>query len=279
MKSHISREVILNLNSPIPQPNNAFSEGACPICDGADRTVRFNWRLSSETSQGEFKKYTRTLLEKNPLKVGFLFECPTCGQQWYLDGLREMMTVIPRNKTALIEKWNASPLFLSSDLFKKAKSIGATPVHQNSTERNYAEVPCKVLTRKGENIDKCLLLFRNGPPLESYGRAIGFIQDIADLTPSDYALPFEVRAASSQSKETRTGSALTPVESNQGVRFNLNWAVNFFDKKNIQGKDIHLLMLNPQNKRQRFPIISEPIGDITFFMGDFNENTSKLFNP
>jgi hypothetical protein len=232
-----------------------------------------------ETPQGEFKPFTRTLLEKKKLKNGFLFLCPDCGRQWYLDGAREMMTVVPENKMNLIEKWTSFPLVLPPSLWAKAKLIGATPAHRIANEPHYAEVPCRVTTLAGDPIDKCLLLFSDRPPLETLGKAMGLINDIADITPSEYALPLAVRTASGQSQETRTGSALTPVESEAGVRFNLNWTVNFFDKKGIRGKDLRLSAENPVNKTRRYPIINEPLEAITFFLGDFDETTSDLFNP
>jgi len=259
-----------------PSGGESLLPAACPICDGARTTVRFNWRLAAETP-GEFNKYTRTLLEKKSLKSGFLFECPTCGQKWHLDSVREIMTVIPRDKVALVEKWDSAPSFLAPRLFEKAKAIGATAAHRNSLDQDYAEVPCRVLTHQGETIDKCLLSFRKGPPLENYGNSIRLAQEIADIHPSDYALPREVRTASSRSEETRPGRAWTRVESARGAAFNLNWTVNLFDWKGVLGKDIRLPARKAENKPRRLPVIREPMEAITFFIADFNEKTPGLF--
>ena len=140
----------------------------CPTCDRGDQTVRFNWKMAAEAPGGEFGRYTRTLQEKKPLKAGLLFECPTCQRPWYLDASREMISLVPDGKLSLLEKWGETPLSLPPELLEKARAIGATPAHQLSGEKNYAEIPCRVLTRQGVWIDKVLLVFKVSPPLEDY---------------------------------------------------------------------------------------------------------------
>jgi hypothetical protein len=249
----------------------------CPTCDRGDRIVRFNWKLSLETPEGEFGRYTRTLFEKKTLKAGRLFECPTCQRPWYLEGSGEMMSLVPEDRRSLLEEWGSTPLNLSPELMEKAGEIGATPAHQLSGEKNYAEVPCKVLTRQGEWMDKCLLAFKSSPPLEDYPLPSRLLKDVADIQPSDYALPLEIRSASSLSVQDKLGRATTLVESAESRRFQLNWTVNFFDREGIPGKDLRLAVGKPKRAKGRVPLAAEPLEQITFFFGDWSENLRELF--
>jgi hypothetical protein len=249
----------------------------CPVCDRGDTTVRFNWKLSLETPEGEYGRYTRTLFEKKALKAGRLFECPTCQRSWYLEGSWEMMCLVPEDKLSLVEEWGSAPLNLPPELMAKAGDIGATPSHQLSGEKNYAEVPCKVLTRQGDWIDKCLLAFKLSPPMEEYFLPARLFKDVADIQPSDYALPLEVRSASSLSAQVRPGRATTDVETAEGRRFLLNWTVNFFDRDGVQGKDLRLAAGKPKRGKGRVALAAEPLKEITFFFGDWSENLRELF--
>lgn len=207
---------------PVPDLSSKRRNGlqlGCPACDRRDRILRFNWKLALEMPMGEFSAYTQTLVEKKTLKAGFLFACPTCQKPWYLDGNREMMILVPDGKMALLEEWGASLMQLPLGLIEKAREIGATPAHQLSGEKNYAEVPCQALTSRGAWIDKCLLCFKATPPFETYSKHALLIKDITDIRPSDYALPLEVRIATCKSAQGRPGRALTRVVSTGGRSF------------------------------------------------------------
>ncbi|HEY5040024.1 MAG TPA: hypothetical protein VIJ93_13230, partial [bacterium] len=147
-----------------------------------------------------------------------------------------------------------------------------------SGEKDYAEVPCKVLTRQGEWIDKCLISFKATPPLTTYENHVRFISDVSDIQPSDYALPVAVRTASSQSKEARMGRAPTYIETPEGRSLCLNWTVNFLDHKGLKGKDVALARENSKLRKGRMTIVNEPIEMITFFMGDWTESARELFH-
>ena len=95
---------------------------------------------------------------------------------------------------------------------------------------------------------------------------------MVDIEPSDFALPLAVRAATCRSRETRTGFAPTYVESPEGLKFALNWTVNFFDKKDLIGKD----MVLSEGKPGRLPTVQEDMDDITFIIGDWSEEIREL---
>jgi len=249
----------------------------CPACDGGWRTIQFNWQVALSEPQGEWGRYPKTLLKKKSLKRGYLYECPACGQQWYLDGNNEIISILPEETASLVEEWDSKPLTLSPELWEKAKAIGATPPHQYTEDKNYAEVPCKVVTRQGETIDKALITFVTAPPLADYQQKARFIKDIADIQPSDYALPHSVRFAASHSNELR-GTGPTYVESSESGLFCLNWVVNFLDNKGTKGKNMALSAQSPNRRPPKTPVINEALDKITFFIGDWSEKVRGLID-
>jgi hypothetical protein len=158
-------------------------------------------------------------------------------------------------------------------------SIGATPPHSRARQTRYAEVPCRVQTREGEWIEKCLLTFLSAPPLEDYYEKARLITDIADIEPSSYALPVPVRAATTRSQPDEKGQALTLVETSAGKRLYLNWNVNFVDRKNMKGQDFHLVesfsKSQGKKKQGKLAVIREPFETLTYFIGDWSEEIQK----
>lgn len=250
--------------------------GGCPTCGGPEGTVRFDWKLAQEDPTSEFASYTRTLTEQKSLKTGSLLKCGSCGQKWWLDPKRETLTLIPRDKLLLLEKWNSAPSVLPPQLLEKAQGIGATPAHELSGVTDYAEIPCKVRTLQGEVLDKCLITFRSTPPLENSTRPPRFLSEIVDLSPSDDALPHLVRLESARSKQDKPGRAPTWVVA-KGRPFLLNWVVNFLDRKGHLGKDIRLAPKGSKHPKGRVLSCSEP-EDLTVFIGDWTYDLRKLFD-
>ena len=260
-------------------PSSGKKNG-CPTCAGEKDTVQFNWQWAQETPDSDLGGAVRYLKQKKELKSGFLFQCSSCGQPWYLDKVREKMTFLSSDQARLMEIWGSTTLSLSNNLYKIVKAIGATPPHVRARQTQYAEVPCRVQTRTGEWLDKCLLIFTAGPPLEDYYHKARLIDDIADLQPSSYALSASLRLAASHSEPNEKGQALTMVETPEGKRLWLNWSVNFVDRKGIQGKDLHLanvLSKSPSKKKSsKLAVLQEPIASITFFIGDWSEKIREL---
>ncbi len=248
--------------------------GACPACDGGWQTIQFNWQLALSEPQGDWGRYTRTLLRKKAFRRGSLYQCPRCAQAWYLDAAGELMTVVSPEKAGLLERWGASPQTLSDSHWLKAKLIGATPAHQLSNDPQYAEVPCRIQTRQGKKIDRCLIVFSSEPPLAEDPGSLVWPDEIAELEPSDFALPRFVRRSSCLSRETKPGSAPTAVETPDQKTFLLNWSVNFFDEDGVPGKNLALAKKN--DKRAR--LVGEPLDRITYVRVDWSPRVGELLD-
>jgi hypothetical protein len=249
--------------------------GGCPACDGGWRTIQFSWKAALSQPMGEWGRYPRTLVRTRALKRGALYECPTCGQRWALDGAGETLSILPDEAFPLLEGWDSAPLDLSPDLWEKARAIGATPAHQYSQDKDYAELPCRVLTRKGESLDKCLITFSSSPPLADYQRNARLVTEVAGILPSDHALPRPVRLASSRSSEVR-GMGPTYVRSADGRLFCLNWVVNFLDQKGALGRDMALVPQPPARRPPQTTLVTEELEKINFIIADWSPKVREL---
>ncbi|MGH7740077.1 MAG: hypothetical protein ACREL1_08025 [bacterium] len=268
----------MRFNPRAPKSKKAGSEsarGGCPACDGDWRTIQFDWKLSLSEPTRAPGHYSQTLLKRESLKRGSLYECSACGQVWYLDSRQEMMTVVPEEKISLLARWGSGPQILSESLWTQARAIGATPAHLKSLEKNYAEVPCRGITLQDESFDKGLIIFSLESPLALEAGKILLASDLLDIQPSDFALPAALRRASALSIESKAGVAPTPVQSPDGKTFLLNWTVNFFDRDGLFGKDLR----TASSPSKRAPIVAEPLAKMTFILADGSPRISELLGP
>jgi hypothetical protein len=269
------KENLLRFDKRLPIPGktpNDEAPGACPACDGGWRTIQFNWRLALAEPRGDWGRYTRTLLRKKTFRRGSLYGCPQCAQAWYLDAAQELMTVISKEKVVFLERWGSKPQTLLEALWLKAKLIGATPAHRLSNDPQYAEVPCRVQTYQGKKIDRCLIVFNLEPPLAEDQSNLLWPGEVAELEPSDFALPLSLRRASCLSRETKPGHAPTAVETPDQKHFLLNWSVNFFEEDGIPGKN--LVLAKRIEKRAR--LVGEPLDQITYIPVDWSPRVGEL---
>ena len=241
--------------------------GGCPTCGGPDGTLRFDWVLATQDPESDFAPYASTLIEQKPLRSGSLYKCSHCGQKWWLDVEGSTMRLVPRERLLTLEQWSSIPLVLSPALLEKARTIGATPVHALAQEKEYAEVPCRVVTLRGENLEKCLLVFRKDPPLET--GPLRLASELADLSPSDFALPLDVRRTSVRSQPGKAGRAPTRVRDPQGRAWNLDWVVNFVDQKGLRGCDLRLAAPGATPSKGRATWLQEPEG-LPLFLADWD---------
>jgi len=239
----------------------------CPTCGGPDGTVRFDWVSATQDPGSEFAPYAVSLQEQRPLKSGHLFKCGACGQKWWLSPERETMTLVPRDRLMLLEQWSSQDLTLSPGLSAKVRSIGATPAHRLATRKDHAEVPCRVRTLGGEDLDKCLIVLGTHPPLGPSPKAPRLATEIADILPSPFALPHKVRLATTRSGPDPKGHAPTWVLDPQGKPLLLDWVVNFLYHRGLEGSAVRLAPKGMKRPKGRVLRHQEP-EDPTVFLAD-----------
>ena len=160
-------------------------------------------------------------------------------------------------------------------MLEKAKKIGATPYRIFPGEISHLMVPCKVITRDRSIIEMSLVCFQSIAPIESWQKHVRPASEIFDIMPSVYALPYRIRLTTTKAKEIRMSYSPTPIKAMLWQRFNLNGISNFFDYREIKGKDI--------SKSWFFSINSLTFSDntdkITFFIAELTDEIMSKLAP
>ena len=207
----------------------------CPSCDGMGYKS-FNWEMAQERTGDEIDKYPKYLEKEQFLKFGDLYRCPICDEKWFLDPKEQFMIVVPKDRLALLWDWHSRQLYLNKELLSKAKSIGTNPSRIYEANSEHVAIPCKVTTRKSEDIDFSMIVFQTGHPIDTQAKNIRFVDEIADIEQSKYALPSAVRIACSRAEEVSMTFAPTYVQTSDGQPFVLNWMPSFFWYNGIEGE-------------------------------------------
>lgn len=212
--------------------------GAEPACDacGAGATVSFNWRYAQERRSAEDVERINLFAAWKNLRRGKLYRCLACQAVWHLDGDSERMTHVNDERIELVLAWNAAPITLPADLVAIVQQIGPTPpdVYGNGRERR--ATPCAVETNSGEIFERAMICVQADAPVDDHLQfRLG--SEIARIHESAFALPAEVRRASSLAPEMRMGFSPTLIEMPDGRRFVMNGMTSFMVMDGHAAKD------------------------------------------
>lgn len=242
--------------------------GAEPDCDacGAGATVSFNWGFAQERRSAEDVERINLFSVWKSLRRGALYRCRVCQTVWHLDSHSERMTHVDERRIELVLAWDAAPITLPPDLLHIVQQIGPTPpdVYGNGRERRVT--PCSVETNSGETFERAMICVQVDAPVEDYMRfRLG--SEVASIHESAFALPAEVRRASSLAPEMRMGFSPTLIEMPDGQRFVMNGMTSFmvvdgYAAKNAQVANGNYFQENPP------PGFIETPKDIVYFIVD-----------
>ena len=212
----------------------------CPRCDGSNY-ISFPQaeNIKNETTKNPNTKYIDYIKEIRKLKHGALNQCLICHAFWYGDDAH-ILHFIDEQRMPLLIEWSESKNTLSVLLLLKAFQIMPTPPDIYGNRSEYISIPCSITTVDNINYPKALLLITKLPPIRQAIEKVRFSNQIKDVRPSPFALPFKVRQACSMAKEIRMGFSPTIVSSNSGTEFILNGICDFFDHRGITGEGIKL---------------------------------------
>lgn len=211
---------------------------AIPRCEacGAGSVVGFNWDHARRSRDAETRRRVAALGAPRKLRSGTVYSCTRCNAAWYLHGDRPWMEAVPEGRMPIVEAWNRAPLVLPEAVRAALDAIGRTPPDLYGNGDAYHETPCSVVTASGEELNLAVVSRQRGAPVEE-SRNYRLASEIAEVRPSDFALPLDVRIASSRSPELRMGFAPTPIEMPDGGLFVLNWATHFLDEPGYSAAD------------------------------------------
>ncbi|MDO9474222.1 MAG: hypothetical protein Q7J28_14300 [Caulobacter sp.] len=176
------------------------------------------------------------------------------------------MTYVNDGRIELVLAWDAAPITLPPDLVHIVQQIGPTPpdVYGNGRERRVT--PCAVETSSGEIFERAMICVQADAPVEDHMQfRLG--SEIASIHESAFALPAEVRRASSLAPEMRMGFSPTLIEMPDGRRFVMNGMTSFMLVDGYAAKDAQVtngsyFQENPP------PAFIETPKDIVYFIVD-----------
>lgn len=210
-------------------------EPNCKAC-GAGATVSFNWGFAHERDSPEDAERVAPFIRWELLRRGSLYRCDLCSEVWHLDGGGQTMTYVSSARLSLVREWDRSPIELTGDLEARLERIGPTPpdVYGNWSDRRVT--PCKVITTAGEEVDPAMVCVQLDAPVQDYLHfRLG--SEIADIGESAFALPLDVRLASSRAGEMRMGFSPSLIEMPDGKRFVLNGMTSFMKDRIYKAAD------------------------------------------
>ena len=242
----------------------------CPTCL-AGALLSFSWDFAQKqsislTAAPAFAMpNVAAFTSPEPLRQGTLYRCRACNRCWHLDAAKRMMSHVLEARVPLIRAWSREAIMLSQVFRSQLESIGPTPSDIYGNGREYVETPCSVVTKDGERIDIAVLSNQTHAPFEQ-SRRYRLGSEIAEIYSSPFALPLDVRVATSQAQELRMGFAPTLVETEDHRLFILNWRESFFVK---DGCDPTRVKVSPRGvDLSQMPEIVAPPAEITYFVAD-----------
>jgi hypothetical protein len=175
------------------------------------------------------------------------------------------MTHVSSARLPLILGWDREPIELEEDLVPRLAQIGATPpdIYGNLSDKRLT--PCKVVTTAGERVDPAMICVQLDAPVEdNMNFRLG--SEIADIEESEFALPLNVRLASSRAKELRMGFSPCLIEMRDGKRFVLNGMTSFMVEPGYNAYDAEVAMGSFFTEDPPPPLLGSP--NITYFVVD-----------
>lgn len=158
----------------------------------------------------------KPLVWQRDLRIGHIYTCPRCDKAWYLWSERPFRQPLDPAAMPLVEEWNAAPVMLDEAMRAILKEIGASPTHPTPRNR---ETPCAVTTVANEHFSCAILRQQNYAPCWVSGKKWRLATEIAELGPSPFALPLDVRTSTFHAPEIQKNYNPTLIEMPDGQFF------------------------------------------------------------
>ena len=177
-----------------------------------------------------------TIREVSHFKTVIEYRCDKCETLWILAEKAEFINKVVR--TELYAKWKSqSWLPTSSQMAVLNKIVGARDYYGKNMY-----FPCEVRQSNGLRVKKAIITATTG---DCFGRfpldqEVIILDDSYRISPSDYALPADVRAATMIAVEKSMGYAPVNVKDINGKQYTLSNQMHFFEVDGIRGPDIAL---------------------------------------
>jgi len=247
----------------------------CPKCQG-ECVEQCNWKWLRSPAGRKHFPLKLTLSQRRKLRFGRLLACDDCGQEWFLDESRTMLYLLEKDQLPLFERWSRRALRVPAAIRPKLAAIGATPPDLYGNDKEFIWIPCAAKFKKGGWTDLALISLQKIPPVSGLNyKKTRFLDEVADVRPSAYAVPRDVRAVAAKSEEILNGYQPTFVSTSDGKAFTLVGTVNFVKYRNVKGRDIRLRGEGFSRSGQGMTTGERYVG-ITLIVGDWMKGDEKL---
>ena len=205
------------------------------------------------------------------LKFGHLYQCSKCGQSWFLHEHKHWLHRIRNDHLPLVRHRNQKCLTVGDSVLSILASIGGV----EDFYEDYIAVPCSVQNMSGQQHEKAIVLVSKQPPFGWHERQkVHWANEVAAVSASPFALPLDVRRASSEKSEEAMGFAPVGVVDKKGTEYTLGHESHFFDRNGIKGEEISLSL---RQKKRRNVVWPEPAQ--VFYFIDWFDGCEELLVP
>ena len=190
-----------------------------------------------------------TIKFNSKIKTVVEYRCDKCETLWILADNAQFVNKVFRKE--LYEKWKLQswvPTISQKEVLNQI--IG---VHNYYKTNLY--LPCKITLPSGRWIEKAVLVATTGDCFGEFpvDHKVTILDGSYGISPSDYALPANVRAATMVAEETSMGYAPVGVKDTSGNRYTLLREAHFFENDGVLGPDISLDDSPPSRRSIVYP--------------------------
>ena len=163
-------------------------------------------------------------------------KCEKCGTQWVLADKAQFISKVVRNE--LYEKWKSRAWMPTTSQREILNQITGAPDYFAKN----VYFPCKIGLPNGRRIQKVILIATTGDCFGKFpaDQNVSLLDDNHEISPSNYALPAKVRAATMVAREKSMGYSPVNVKDSDGKRYTLSSQMHFFDNDGVRGPDLML---------------------------------------
>lgn len=240
------------------------------------KIIEYNIESARDSKNKDIKAINDQLTFQEEISYGRIYVRKDNGDLWYINPIESTANFITRDQLHLFHKWDKDPLLPTEKEFDILKQIGGLPSTKYSLYPDNLQFPARVTTRTGQQVDLCLFHFSKAPPFQSYFKKVLLLNDILDIKPSEFALPYDLRLASTKAAEIRMSFSPFMVKTNLGKLLTYNGITQFASTGDIKGSEI---IEEVDFSHDRFEkIVDVPLSEITFIIAKWDDRLQALFN-
>ena len=204
-----------------------------------DRYSKWRNRCRSCEVDGIHKSligHSKNINAISKIKTVIEYQCNTCETLWVLADNAQFINKVVRHE--LYAQWKSQSWIPTISQMEILNQIIGVPDHYGKD----VYFPCKIRLPNGLRVQKALLIATTGDCFGKFpiDQSVTILDDSHGISPSDDALPANVRAATMVARERSMGYAPVNVIDSSGNRYTLSSQMHFFEKDGVRSTDLTL---------------------------------------